>query len=184
MVKNTSNSTYLCIVKYIVLILMILYIWRAIHQSNIKEGYDNGTEGDYANSTKKPDVSDEDDGCNECKPISTKNKSISGHKLLPVMDPCFNMREVCKQCILLEDHLNSKGKDCMDCCRKHFLTIEALCEEAIGLDKDGKYEDIRDLPEKIRKIIKEFLSKKNKFEIAQEIRKIRKQYMNKYFSAF
>lgn len=73
--------------------------------------------------------------------------------LLPIMNPLFNLREICKQMSLLEDHLNNPRKRCRDCIRKHFLTIEALFEEAVSLDKefkygehlDGKAQEIRDL---------------------------------------
>jgi hypothetical protein len=57
--------------------------------------------------------------------------------LFPVLDPNFNLREVAKQLILLEDHLFHEGKRCQDCIRKHLLTIEALLEEAVTLDKQG-----------------------------------------------
>ena len=73
--------------------------------------------------------------------------------LLPIMSPLFNLREICKQMSLLEDHLNNVRKRCPDCIRKHFLTIEALFEEAVSLDKEqqyrehleGKAQEIRDL---------------------------------------
>lgn len=73
--------------------------------------------------------------------------------LLPIMSPLYNLREICKQTALLEEHLNQPRKRCPDCIRKHFLTIEALFEEAISLDKefkygehlDGKAQDIRGL---------------------------------------
>ncbi len=73
--------------------------------------------------------------------------------LLPIMNPLYNLREICKQIALLEEHLNQPRKRCPDCIRKHFLTIEALFEEAISLDKefkygehlDGKAQDIRNL---------------------------------------
>ena len=73
--------------------------------------------------------------------------------LLPIMSPLYNLREICKQVALLEDHLNQPRKRCPDCIRKHFLTIEALFEEAITLDKefkygqylDGKAQDVRNL---------------------------------------
>jgi len=71
-----------------------------------------------------------------------KRASESDLGLLPIMNPLFNMREICKQSCLLEDHLNNVRKRCPDCIRKHFLTIEAFFEEAISLDKDLKYLDI------------------------------------------
>ena len=60
-------------------------------------------------------------------------------KMLPIMDPTFNMREACKQLLLLEDHLHNPRKRCGDCIHKHFLTTEALLEEATGLDRTGAH---------------------------------------------
>lgn len=61
--------------------------------------------------------------------------------LLPIMSPLYNLREICKQVALLEEHLNQPRKRCPDCIRKHFLTIEALFEEAVSLDKNLEYEE-------------------------------------------
>lgn len=49
-------------------------------------------------------------------------------------NPVFNLREIAKQLILLEDHLAHPHKTCPDCIRKHLMTIEALAEEATSLD--------------------------------------------------
>jgi hypothetical protein len=56
-----------------------------------------------------------------------------------LQDPLFNLREVCKQLLLLEDHLFHKEKQCPDCIRKHLLMIEALADEAVALDPIGLY---------------------------------------------
>lgn len=97
--------------------------------------------------------------------------------LLPVLDPIFNLREISKQCILLEDHLSQKEKSCTDCIIKHFLTLEALSEEAITLDIENK-QDIKDLPTKFRDIQKQWYKKeKTNHDISQNIRKIRKNIM-------
>lgn len=48
------------------------------------------------------------------------------------------MREIIKQCVLLEDHLFQVQKRCKDCVRKHFLTIEALAEECVTLCDPNK----------------------------------------------
>lgn len=53
--------------------------------------------------------------------------------LLPVMRPAQNMREIIKQCIMLEDHLVQSKKRCADCTSKHMLAIEALAEECGSL---------------------------------------------------
>lgn len=97
--------------------------------------------------------------------------------LLPVLDPVFNLREISKQCILLEDHLSQKEKNCTDCIIKHFLTLEALSEEAITLDNENKH-DIKNLPTKFRSLQKEWFKKQNSNHlISQEIRQIRKNIM-------
>ena len=88
-----------------------------------------------------------------------------------------NLREISKQCILLEDHLSQKEKSCTDCIIKHFLTLEALSEEAITLDIENK-QDIKDLPTKFRDLQKQWYKKeKTNHDISQNIRKIRKNIM-------
>ena len=101
-------------------------------------------------------------------------------RLLPVMDPLYNAREWCKQCVLLEDHLTHPRKLCLDCCSKHELTLEALAEEACTLDKKGEYRDILgDLAEECRKLQKKRYDGEDPHMIAQEYRKIRKKLMPK-----
>lgn len=102
--------------------------------------------------------------------------------LLPVLDAKFNLREICKQSILCEDHLSQKEKSCRDCIMKHFLALEALAEEAITLDKDTVYPDIVDLPTRIREIQKDWYEhKKNGHECSQQLRSIRKNLMESSF---
>lgn len=48
----------------------------------------------------------------------------------PVSDPRYNMQQIIKQSILLEEHLTNKNKRCRDCITKHFLHIIGLSEEA------------------------------------------------------
>lgn len=100
------------------------------------------------------------------------------------MNPLFNMREICKQLCLLEDHLNNVRKRCPDCIRKHFLTIEAFFEEAISLDKEFKYLDIlegqaqviRDLQSTWLNIKDDEMKKRKGYLlIAQLLRDVRKE---------
>ena len=103
--------------------------------------------------------------------------------ILPVMNPLFNLREICKQSALLEDHLNNPRKRCPDCI-KHFLTIEALYEEAVSLSKklkyegylDGKAQAMRDLQAKWldSKDTKKYNATCN--QISQDLRSVRKEY--------
>jgi len=48
----------------------------------------------------------------------------------PVSNPKYNMQQIIKQSILLEEHLTNKNKRCRDCITKHFLHIIGLAEEA------------------------------------------------------
>lgn len=54
--------------------------------------------------------------------------------LRPLQDPAFNLREVAKHLLLLEDHLLHVDRRCMDCIWKHLLTAEAFADEADTLD--------------------------------------------------
>ena len=59
----------------------------------------------------------------------------------PVSDPKYNMQQIIKQSILLEEHLTNKNKRCRDCITKHFLHIIGLAEEAqmLATDKIDQY---------------------------------------------
>ena len=99
----------------------------------------------------------------------------SATDLLPIMHPLYNLREICKQSALLEDHLNHERKRCEDCIRKHFLTIEALFEEATSLDNKAKWSDlIEGKAEEIRDLQVRWLDGEEPCDIAQDLRGIRK----------
>lgn len=63
------------------------------------------------------------------------NKQRNIRRLLPVLRPAQNMRDIIKQMVMLEDHLYHPQKRCVDCIRKHFLTVEGLAEECATLCK-------------------------------------------------
>ena len=99
-----------------------------------------------------------------------------GPELLPVLTAPFNLREVCKQSALLEDHLNDPEKMCRDCIRKHFLTIEAFYEEAAGLDKTGAWSpQIVGKAAAIRRLQQRWIDGEAPAAIAQELRAMRKE---------
>jgi hypothetical protein len=109
-------------------------------------------------------------------------------KSLSIFDPRFNMREIAKHLILLEDHLFHKNKHCIDCISKHFLTIEAFAEETRTLDKLFEYEDevqqilqIKSIiPPLIAKMKKKTATPKEFSSVAQSLRQIRKPLAVKY----
>jgi hypothetical protein len=190
------NSTFLSIMKYLALGFLLVYVWQSLKEGAETEGYDNIGYSEFHtplnNSVHAPHPGKKcKEKCEECSG-GLDNKcgagngcsSLSGKKLLPVLDPRFNMREICKECILLQGHLTDDEKSCKDCCYKHLLTLEALAEEAIGLDKDKKYKDLRKLPSTIRGLCKKLINGDDRYDIAQNIRDIRKKYMIKCFDAF
>jgi hypothetical protein len=98
------------------------------------------------------------------------------------MHPLYNLREVCKQCALLEDHLNNPRKRCQDCIRKHFLTIEALLEEAVSLDNKEKWKDLTDgRADWVRSLQERWADEENPVQIAQELREMRKEWAPQCF---
>lgn len=57
----------------------------------------------------------------------------------PLNSAEFNIREIAKQFLLLEDHLADDDKFCKDCVRKHLMMVEALAEEAVTLEPGSKW---------------------------------------------
>ena len=119
--------------------------------------------------------------------ISNDNKINSINqksKLMPILEPTYNMREICKNMLLLEDHLFQREKRCKQCIKKHFLLIEAFSEEMITLDIDKNYTSYYDLPNKIRQIERNFLNGDTMEDIAQQLRIIRKDLIKQCFESF
>ena len=141
----------------------------------------------YIRNARSNKPSQQTGGCTSCEKAYKKNAAAreSRRELLPIMDPGFNLREISKQSILLEDHLFNARKLCNDCCVKHFLTMEGLAEEAITLDKEHQYDHLTvGLPDKIRTAEKRFINGDNTSDIAQDLRGLRKQIQQECFSIF
>lgn len=97
-------------------------------------------------------------------------------------DPEFNIREIAKQMLLLEDHLNDEEKFCHDCIRKHLMMVEALAEESMTLDGDGIWLSVsRKMANKSRRWIERFSDGGCKFAIAREVRAERKKLVEMVF---
>lgn len=101
-------------------------------------------------------------------------KKGSSDGLLPLLDPSFNVREIVKQLLLLEDHLFQARKRCPDCIWKHLLTAEALAEEAVSLGGQDIFLQV--LPDRIREIGRALQAEGELplFDIAQTVRELRK----------
>ena len=105
------------IIIYVIVYLLLYYSVKKINYSN------NNTN----NNT------------NNLKTGSCDVKSCGA--LDPVSDPKYNMQQIVKQSILLEEHLTNKNKRCRDCITKHFQHIIGLAEEAqmLATTKCNKY---------------------------------------------
>ncbi len=180
------------LILYVLGLAFVTYLIFKERKEHAQENFLNVGPQSPINDLNKPSCNIGDGGScfrndNNTTVVASKNcSSCSNEKLLPILEPLHNMREISKQIILLEDHLFQKSKRCEDCICKHFLTIEALSEEAITLDKEKQHRDyLETLPDRIRTIQKMYLSKKkDTCDVAQELRNIRKEMMVKSFKFF
>lgn len=189
-----QKFNWMSLMKWAIVLFVVYSIWKCVaidrenFQSGQRESFEsekNDTTNEKGNNTANAKVNVKEGMCSGDPKKPGSCISATGSRLLPVLDPCFNMREICKQSILLEDHLFQNEKRCEDCIKKHFLTIEGLAEEAITLDKENKYNFSKlELPERVRLLEREFLDKKDPESIAQQLRQIRKPLMAEYFHKF
>jgi hypothetical protein len=126
------------------------------------------------------------DKCDNTYGSQCKTGVCGNADLYPILDPKFNMREVSKQCLLLEDHMNNIKKRCYDCIRKHFLIIDGLLEEAVSLEQDNDSRQYyRDLHKEWIKIEKAYAKDSRNLQnidnISKAIRFFRKPLVEKYF---
>jgi hypothetical protein len=89
--------------------------------------------------------------------------STSCDSIDPVSDPRYNMQQIIKQSILLEEHLTNKNKRCRDCITKHFLHIIGLAEEAqmLATNKIAKYPLINESVALYNNLFKIWIKNKN-----------------------
>lgn len=106
-----------------------------------------------------------------------------------IFDPRYNIRKVIKHLLLLEDHLGQEHERCLDCISKHYMTIEALLDEAISLDKEQQHiQTIQNLHSQIVPVMQDIIRKiqdgnanaVDYLSTAQKLRLIRKPYCLAY----
>lgn len=159
------------------------------YMDNVKSIFDNSSlnQKELYYQTNKVSSNLSDISHQKCKKTTTCNVNVCGvHDLYPILDPKFNMREVSKQCLLLEDHLNNKNKRCIDCIKKHMLIIDGLLEEAVSLEQDNTERDMyRQRHKEWVLIEKEYSSNSNDVDtldnVSKKIRKFRKPLVYDYF---
>jgi len=112
---------------------------------------------------------------------------ISCGALDPVSDPKYNMQQIVKQSILLEEHLINKNKRCRDCITKHFQHIIGLSEEAqmLATDKSSKYPLLNDSVEVYNHLFNHWMKYRYEdikiYEVADKLRIHRKKLIAIYF---
>lgn len=107
----------------------------------------------------------------------------------PVSDPKYNMQQIVKQSILLEEHLANKNKYCRDCIVKHYMHIIGLAEEAqmLATNNIDKYPLINECVELYNNLFKTWMknnSVDNKVMIlncCDDLRTMRKKLIAVYF---
>lgn len=113
--------------------------------------------------------------------------SSPGENIDPVSEPSYNMKEIAKQSILLEDHLTQANKRCKDCIVKHFLTLQGYAEEGVSLANENldQYPLLAESVPLYKELLSEWLKEKsdqNKMmSIAERLREHRKKIVAKYY---
>lgn len=153
---------------FIVLFIIITTIYVVVFSMNMKkENY---------NVQKKSD--------------SHSKCSVNGcDSLDPVSDPKYNMQQIVKQSILLEEHLANKNKRCRDCITKHFLHIIGLAEEAqmLATKNIEKYPLVTECVELYNRLFQKWLKEYdinveyNSLDCCNELRVMRKKLIAIYF---
>lgn len=124
------------------------------------------------------------------KPISNSNYKCDAKScgaLDPVSDPKYNMQQIVKQSILLEEHLTNKNKRCRDCITKHFQHIIGLAEEAqmLATTKCNKYPLLNESVTIYNNLFNEWFNNRNDeykiLEISEKLRIHRKKLIAIYF---
>lgn len=120
---------------------------------------------------------------------SSKCDAVSCKSIDPVSDPKYNMQQIVKQSILLEEHLANKNKRCRDCITKHFLHIIGLAEEAqmLATNKIHQYPLINECVEVYNRLFKKWLQsydnggEDSSLYCCDELRNMRKRLIAVYF---
>jgi hypothetical protein len=143
----------------------------------------------------KPNSNNRNYKSNENSTITTNTNTNTNHKcdvkscgaLDPVSDPKYNMQQIVKQSILLEEHLTNKNKRCRDCITKHFQHIIGLAEEAqmLATTKCNKYPLLIESVNIYNNLFNEWFNNRSNetkiLEISEKLRIHRKKLIAIYF---
>ena len=170
------ENEYILILILIITIFIVLIYYRYIdgiknnNMLNKEEFYNSlSIEDNYEFEEKDNGESCTKSGCSSIDPVS---------------DPKYNMHQIIKQSILLEEHLSNKNKRCRDCITKHFSHIIGLAEEAVMLACSDvtSYPHMSECPDFYNKLFKKWLNDTStSLEVCGELRVMRKKLIAIYF---
>lgn len=118
---------------------------------------------------------------------SNNHKCTSCAGLDNLSDPVYNVKEVIKQSVLLEEHLTQKNKRCQDCSIKHFYLITGYITECVSLagSRVHEYPLIEECVGYYQGLFDEYLNHRweeaKLLEIADKLRAMRKKLVAAYF---
>ncbi len=112
------------------------------------------------------------DGDGDFDVLKIKKDVSRKASMLPLQEPEFNLREVTKHLLLLEDHLFHADRRCPDCIWKHLLTAEAFVDEACTLGSANPIPP--GTASALRSIDRDLRSGTEWSDVAQRVRALRK----------
>lgn len=139
------------IIVFAIILSTIIILWYIHYNSDHAFNYESGS-----NKATLLNI-------NYNKQKNDGSCSTSCDSIDPVSDPRYNMQQIIKQSILLEEHLTNKNKRCRDCITKHFLHIIGLAEEAqmLATNKIAKYPLINESVTLYNNLFKLWIKNKN-----------------------
>jgi hypothetical protein len=138
-----------------IIISTSIIVWVINKNRGLDVNYNNLIEINSSNISKSGSSGASKAGGDKC--------TTTCDALDPVSDPRYNMQQIIKQSILLEEHLTNKNKRCRDCITKHFLHIIGLAEEAemLATNQIEKYPLIKESVVLYNELFKIWIKNKN-----------------------
>jgi hypothetical protein len=146
-----------------IIISTSIIVWVINKNRGLDVNYNNLIEISSANISKSGASKAGDNKAGSDSGGSGDKCTTTCDALDPVSDPRYNMQQIIKQSILLEEHLTNKNKRCRDCITKHFLHIIGLAEEAemLATNKIEKYPLIKESVGLYNELFKIWIKNKN-----------------------
>ena len=147
-----------------IIISTSIVVWVINKNRGLDVNYNNLIEINSANiSRSKAGEASNASGSSGASKAGGDKCTTTCDALDPVSDPRYNMQQIIKQSILLEEHLTNKNKRCRDCITKHFLHIIGLAEEAemLATNQIEKYPLIKESVVLYNELFKIWIKNKN-----------------------